>query len=141
MQHDMLLISLWTRDVYLSISQPASTVSSNDGAKKQMGFKILRGRLYNEYRLRILTATYEAVTTRVFGRSFALTTCRVYRELLAASLATWQPIFHSLPQSADGSTSSVAEGTSQSLPCVALAFPLPPYHSVLLCHLHLLILF
>ena len=38
---------------------------------------------------------------------------------------TWQPIFHSLPQSADGSTSSVAEGTSQSLPCVALASPPP----------------
>ena len=36
-------------DVYLSISPPASNVSSNDGAKKQMGFKILRGRLYNEY--------------------------------------------------------------------------------------------
>ena len=79
-----------------------------------MGSKILRGRLYDEYRLRILTATHEAVTTRVLGRSFALNTCRVYRELLAASRATWQPIFHSLPQSADGSTSSVAEGTSQS---------------------------
>ena len=105
-----------------------------------MGFKILRGRLYNEYRLRILTATYEAVTTRVLGRSFALTTCRVYRELLAASRATWQPIFHSLPQSADGSASPLAEGPSQSLARVALAPP-PPHHSRLLCHLHPLILF
>ncbi len=93
-----------------------------------MGFKILRGRLYNEYRLRILTATYEAVTTRVLGRSFALTTCRVYRELLAASRATWQPIFHSLPQSADGSASPLAEGTSQSL--ARVAFAPPPPHSL-----------
>ena len=78
-----------------------------------MGFKILLGRLYNKYCLQILTVTYEAVTSRVFGRSSALNMCHLYWELLAASLATWQPIFHSLPQSADGSTSSVAEGTSQ----------------------------
>ena len=91
-----------------------------------MGFKILWSQLNNEYRPLNLTATYEAVTTRVLGRSFALTTCRVYRELLAASRATWQPIFHSLPQSADGSTSPVAEGTSQSLARVAFASPPPP---------------
>ena len=82
-------------DVYHSISQPASTVSSNDGAKKQMSFKILRrGRLYNEYRLRILTATYEAVTTRVFGRSFALNTCRVSGAAggVAGDMATYFPL-------------------------------------------------
>jgi hypothetical protein len=98
-------------DVYLSLSQPSTSLSQSAEEKKKIGFKILRGRLYNEYRLRTLTAIYEAVTSRVFGRSFALNTCRLYRELLAASRTTWQPIFHSL--SADGSNSPMAEGTSQ----------------------------
>ena len=98
-------------DVYLSLSQPSTDVSERTSEKETIAFKVLRGRLYNEYRLRTLTAVYEAVTSRVFGRSFALNTCRLYRELLASTRTTWQPIFHSLP--ADGLTSPVAEGTSQ----------------------------
>jgi hypothetical protein len=57
-------------DVYLFISQPASTASSNENY--EMGFNILRGGLYNEYCLRILTATFVAVASRGFGRSLAL---------------------------------------------------------------------
>ena len=90
-------------DVYLSLSQPSCDHDPVVDEKRKLSFKILRGRLYNEYRLRTLTAIYEAVTFRVFGRSFALNMCRFYREQLLASRATWQPMFHSLP--ADGLTS------------------------------------
>ena len=112
-------------DVYLSLSQPSCDHDPVVDEKRKLSFKILRGRLYNEYRLRTLTAIYEAVTFRVFGRSFALNMCRFYREQLLVSRATWQPMFHSLP--ADGLTSPMAEGTSRS-PGMSVSTPLSPAH-------------
>ena len=114
-------------DVYLSLSQPSSDHDPIVDENRKLSLKILRACLYNEYRLRTLTAIYEAATFRVFGRSFALNMCCFYREQLAASRATWQPMFHSLP--ADGLTSPMAEGTLQS-PGMSVSTPLST-----VCHL------
>jgi hypothetical protein len=63
-------------------------------------FKILHGRLNLDYRLRLLTAIYEAFTERVFGRTHAFKFVS-HQEYLehneAAACAVWQPTFLSPP--------------------------------------------
>ncbi len=56
-------------------------------------FRILRGKLFNDYRLRLQTAIFEAVTMRVFGRSFALTCSASYETWITTLKTEWHPLF------------------------------------------------
>ena len=55
--------------------------------------KRLRGRLYHEYRTRMLCAVLEGVTERVYGRTFALIGDRRYLQWMDTARPLWQPIF------------------------------------------------
>ena len=54
-------------------------------------FKRLRSRLFLSARLTVLTAVYEGVTERVYGRTFSLRTNPRYWAALRARSALWQP--------------------------------------------------
>ena len=55
-------------------------------------FRRMRGKLFNDYRLRIQTAIFEAVTMRVCGRSFALTCSANYRAWIRTLQTEWHPL-------------------------------------------------
>ena len=63
-----------------------------------------------EYRQRVLTAVYEATTERLYGRTYALSSFKCYRETLAQGRAVWQPVFHVLP--CDGPSAAASECSS-----------------------------
>ena len=56
-------------------------------------FRKLRGKLFNDYRLRMQTAIFEAITMRVCGRSFALTCSANYRTWIRTLQTEWHPLF------------------------------------------------
>ena len=82
-------------DRILTLSQPAHSEIDPPSEATMLSFKILRGRLNLDYRLRLLTAIYEAFTERVFGRTHALVSHPEYLEHQAAARAVWQPTFSS----------------------------------------------
>ena len=61
--------------------------------RQDEAFKRLRGRLYHEYRTRILCSVFEGVTERVFGRTFALIGDPRYLQWLEVAKPLWQPVF------------------------------------------------
>jgi hypothetical protein len=61
--------------------QSASQTAAADS--QVSAFKTLRGCLNVEYRQRVLTAVYEATTERLYGRTYALSSFKCYREILA----------------------------------------------------------
>jgi hypothetical protein len=73
----------------------AQSASQTAAADSQVSaFKALRGCLNIEYRQRVLTAVYEATTERLYGRTFALSSFKCYRETLTHGSTVWQPVFH-----------------------------------------------
>ena len=88
--------------------QSASQTAAADS--QVSAFKALRGCLNVEYRQRVLTAVYEATTERLYGRTYALSSFKCYRETLAHGRAVWQPVFHVLP--CDGPSAAASEGSS-----------------------------
>ena len=88
--------------------QSASQTAAADS--QVSAFKALRGCLNVEYRQRVLTAVYEATTERLYGRTYALSSFKCYRETLAHGRAVWQPVFHVLP--CDGPSAAASECSS-----------------------------
>jgi hypothetical protein len=115
-----------------SLSQPPSSVSDSLSEEQLLSFKILRGRLYVDYRLRLLSTVHEAFTERVFGRTHALASLPEYLDFQAAARAVWLPTIFSAPPQPSSShlrlTSSVALTPSVS-PAASVTFssslPLP----------------
>ncbi len=71
--------------------------SGDDDETRQRSAKILRGRLYHDYRLRMLTVIYESVAERVFGRTFGLVNNPLYRQWSHSQREVWAPVIHNLP--------------------------------------------
>ena len=65
----------------------------SQSADHDRDFRRLRGKLFNDYRLRLQTAIFEAVTMRVYGRSFALTGSVNYRTWIRTLQTEWHPLF------------------------------------------------
>jgi hypothetical protein len=78
-------------DHYLSLSPPSSTDHTAPSEAQLLAFRILRGRLYLDFRLRVLTTIHEAFTERVFGRTYALASLPEYIEFQASARAVWMP--------------------------------------------------
>jgi hypothetical protein len=74
-------------DRILTLSQPAFSEHDPPSEAQLLSFKILRGRLNYDYRLRLLTAVYEAVTERIFGRTHALVSHPEFLDFQAAARA------------------------------------------------------
>ena len=64
-------------------------------ADQDRDFRRLRGKLFNDYRLRVQSAIFEAVTMRVYGRSFALTCSANYKTWIRTVQTEWHPLFPS----------------------------------------------
>ncbi len=56
-------------------------------------FRRLRGKLFNDYKLRLQTAIFEAITMRVYGRLFARTCSANYRTWIRTLRTEWHPLF------------------------------------------------
>ena len=69
--------SAWHHVGFYPIAQGPDLMSESTDHDRD--FRRLRGKLFNDYRLRLQTAIFEAVTMRVYGRSFALTCSANYR--------------------------------------------------------------
>ena len=93
-------------DRILTLSQPALSEHDPPSEAQLLSFKILRGRLNYDYRLRLLTAVYEAVTERIFGRTHALVSHPEYQEFQAAARAVWQPTMFPPPSGVSSPLSS-----------------------------------
>ena len=100
-------------DRVLTLSHPAHSEHEPPSEATMLSFKILRGRLNLDYRLRLLTAIYEAFTERVFGRTYALVSHPEYLEHQAAARAIWQPTV-SCPPLPSSSVSPVSPSTCHS---------------------------
>ena len=88
--------------------------SSDDHHSPQVvRFKRLRGQLFVESRLHLLTAVYEAITHRVYGRTSPLQSQAQYWETLSSLSLLWSPT------SPPSSQPPAAPGPSQSVPLVA----------------------
>ena len=124
-------------DFYSSLSPPSSSDHAEPSEAQLLAFRILRGRLNLDSRLRLLTAVQEAFAERVFGRTHALASLPEYIEFQAAARAVWMPTSAVAPPSppsppgGDGLCSrSESSGDSVSgsfVPLVpSLTPPLPP---------------
>ena len=80
---------------------PQSTGSSQASSHPDEGFVARRGRLYHDCRQRALVVVYEAITERVFGRTFALQASTLYRTQRNLDRPAWTPLFHSLSEGVD----------------------------------------
>ena len=107
-----------------ALPQSCLTLSQDEMVTDELEekFKILRGKLNNEYRQRVLTAVYEGVAERVWGRTHALSANRYYHDTMALGRAAWQPVFHSVPVT--GPSAAESEAASSPRPHAAPA-PLP----------------
>ena len=73
-----------------------------EDASDNADFRALRGRIYHDYRLRLLIQLYEGVTERVYGRTYALTANKYYLDWLRQSREVWEPSFHHIPLAPNG---------------------------------------
>ena len=80
-------------------------------------FRRLRGRLFHDYRLRVLTTTFEGVTSRVFGKTFELANSKAYAEWMRNARASW--IAQAGMEEAASQTTSSVLGPSQPTSDVA----------------------
>jgi len=97
-------------DDYPTSGQSTSSISED--------YRHQRGRKFHENRLRILTHTYEAVTERIYGTTFALSNSPQYRQWLMQTRHNWQPMIpdHDLStQSTESLPSSQAETLSMQV--------------------------
>ena len=87
----------------------------SQSADHDRDFRRLRGKLFNDFRLRVQTAIFEAVTMRVYGRSFALTCAASYRTWIRTLQTEWQPLFpsHVSLDSQPSSSSQQAQDNSR----------------------------
>ena len=67
----------------------------SQSADQDRDFRRLRGKLCNDYRLRVQSAIFQAVTMRVYGRSFALTCSANYKTWIRTVQTEWHPLFPS----------------------------------------------
>jgi len=107
-----------------ALPQSCLTLSQDEMVtdEQEEKFKILRGKLNNEYRQRVLTAVYEGVAELVWGRTHALSANKYYHDTMALGRAAWQPVFHSVPVT--GPSAAASEAASSPRPHAAPA-PLP----------------
>jgi hypothetical protein len=91
----------------------AALYSDDHNSPQVVRFKRLRGHLFVESRLHLLTAVYEAITRRVYGRTSPLQSQAQYWETLSSLSLLWSP------PSPPSSLPPGAPGPSQSLPSVA----------------------
>ena len=120
-------------DYYSSLSPPSSSEREVPSEAQLLAFRILRGRLNLDSRLRLLTAVHEAFTERVFGRTHALASLPEYVEFQAATRAVWMPTSAVAP----GRGSSPGPGFAASDVSVSgdsAVLPTPPSLSPLLFH-------
>jgi len=100
---------------YLGDDYPTSVQSTSSTSED---YRRQRGRKFHENRLRILTHTYEAVTKRIYGTTFALSNSAHYRQWLKQTRHNWQPMIpdHDLStQSTESTPSSQAETLSMQV--------------------------
>ena len=115
-----------------ALPQSCLTLSQDEMVtdKLEKSFKALRGKLNNEYRQRVLTAVYEGVAERVWGRTHALSANKYYHDTMALGRAAWQPVFHNVPVT--GPSASASEAASSPPPHPVLAhLPVSPAGAVL----------
>ena len=67
--------------------------SMSESLDHDRDFRRLRGKLFNNYRLRLQTAIFEAVTMRVYRRSLELTCSANYRTWIRTLQTEWRPLF------------------------------------------------
>ena len=107
----------------LNGSHSASQTAAADS--QISAFKALRGCLNVEYRQRVLTAVYEAITERLYGHTYALSSAKLWLDS-----AVWQPVFNVLP--CDGPSAAASECSSILLSSPSAApDSLPPALSLL----------
>lgn len=106
-----------------ALPQECLTLSQDEivADKQEKSFKALRGKLNNEYRQRVLTAVYEGVAERVWGRTHALSAIKYYHDTMALGRAAWQPVFHTVPIMGPSASASEAASSPRPLPV-----PAPP---------------
>jgi hypothetical protein len=100
---------------YVGQEHPTSAHSTSSTAED---YRRQRGRKFHENRMRILTHIYEAVTERIYGTTFALSTSEQYRQWLRQTRHNWQPMIpdHDLStQSTESTHSSKAETLSMEV--------------------------
>lgn len=99
------------------IEEPPHTCPQLDRGKFSYSedYRRQRGRKFHENRLRMLTCIYEAVTERIFGITFDLSTSAQYRSWLQQTRHNWQisiPEYDLSSQPTESVTSSRAETLS-----------------------------
>ena len=104
-----------------ALPQASLTLSQDEmvADKQEKSFKDLRGKLNNEYRQRVLTAVYEGVAERVWGRTHALSANKYYHDTMALGRAAWQPVFHTVPIMGPSASASEAASSPRPLPVPA----------------------
>jgi hypothetical protein len=101
-----------------ALPQSCLTLSQDEMVTDKLAdsFKALRGKLNNEYRQRMLTAVYEGVAERVWGRTHALSSYKYYHDTMALGRAAWQPVFHDIPVTGPSAAASEAASSPRALP-------------------------
>jgi hypothetical protein len=75
---------------------PAVPGDAQAEERRQSAFKALRGRLFNDYRQRLLCVILEGATERVFGRTQALAAHPCYLQWQDAVRGLWQPVLRNV---------------------------------------------
>jgi hypothetical protein len=116
---------------YIPVPLPVLPVLSEVGPPEDkdspqvVRFKRLRGQIFVQARLQLLTAVYEAVTHRVFGRTFPLQADAQYWATLSQLSTVWSS--NSVPLSQDSTMSSSASVPAHQ---AAPGRPFPSYAGV-----------
>ena len=64
----------------------------------------------------MLTAVYEGVAERVWGRTHALSANKYYHDTMALGCAAWQPVFHDVPVTCPSASAPEAASSQHPLP-------------------------
>ena len=89
--------------------------SLSQAAEHDRDFRRLRGKLFNDYKLRLQTAIFEAVTMRVYGKYFALSCTPAYKAWIKTLQTEWHPLFSCDSQS-DSQTTLIEDQTFMEPP-------------------------
>jgi hypothetical protein len=91
--------------------------SAPENPSESLDLQQYRGRLFHDYKLRMLSLIFECVSERVHGRTFALSLSPAYRAWFSTVRESWQPILQ------PGNASTLTNSTTSAGPSPHQEFP------------------
>jgi hypothetical protein len=96
------------------VDRPNTQSTFDEDETQKSAFKILRSKIFTEFKQKIQTEVYEGIAERVFGRTHSLQANPQYRQFFATHRSMWTPELLAMHQGSSAHQDGIIEGSRTS---------------------------